>query len=50
MMVEFIIKNIIIGFIIVMINLIPLLTRKYNLLFLTVVLSIILALLGIYAF
>ena len=49
-MIELIPKNIIVGALIVIINLIPLIFRKYKLLYLTSVISIILALLGIYAF
>jgi hypothetical protein len=49
-MIEFVAKNVIIGGIIIVINLIPLITKKYKLFFLTVVLSVILAIIGNYAF
>ena len=45
---EFITKNIIIGSIVIIINLIPLLTKKYKLIPITALISLVLILIGNY--
>jgi len=45
---EFITKNIVIGSIVIIINLIPLLTKKYKLIPITALLSLVLILIGNY--
>ena len=45
---EFITKNIIIGSIVIIINLIPLLTKKYKLIPITALISLVLILMGNY--
>ena len=47
-MIELVSKNIIIGTVIIIINLIPLITKKYDLLGVTAALSLLLAILGMY--
>lgn len=47
-MAELIIKNIVIGGIVIIINLIPLLTKKYKLIPLTALISLVLILIGNY--
>jgi hypothetical protein len=45
---EFIMKNVIIGSIVIIINLIPLLTKKYKLIPITALISLVLILIGNY--
>ena len=47
-MIELIPKNVIIGSVIIIINLIPLITKKYDLLGVTAALSLLLAIIGMY--
>lgn len=47
-MVELILKNVLIGIAVIVINLVPIILRKYKLVPITLILSLILMMLGIY--
>jgi len=47
-MVELILKNVLIGIAVIIINLVPIILRKYKLVPITLILSLILMMLGIY--